>query len=159
MRHLSLGMTAMAALLLWAPNPSVAQNQKAPAKTYIPRRLADGHPDLQGTYDLATITPLDRPFGAPAVYTKEEARKLETAAALQKEKGDESIQGERKAPPKGGDGSVGPAGNVGGYNTGWLDPGSVFTVVNGEARSSIIVDPPNGRVPPLTPAAIQGAAC
>src|SRR5579872_4337192 len=157
MRHLLLvGIPAMAALLLWTP--AVAQNQKAPAKAYSPRRLADGHPDLQGTYDLATITPLDRPFGAPAAYTKEEAKKIETAAALQREKGDESIQGERKAPPKGGDGSVGAAGNVGGYNTGWLDPGSVLTVVNGEPRSSIVVDPPNGRVPPLTAAAMQRAA-
>ena len=157
-RLLFASTTATAALLLWTLVPADAQNQKAPAKTRAFPRMADGHPDLQGTYDLATITPLERPTGAPAVYTKEEARQLETAAALMKAKGDESIQGERKAPPKGGDGSVGPAGNVGGYNTGWLDPGSVFTVVNGEARSSIIVDPLNGRVPPLTPAAMQRAA-
>jgi hypothetical protein len=158
MRHVLLaGATAMAALLLWSPEPAAAQNQKASAKTYSPRRTADGHPDLQGTYDLATITPLERPFGSPAVYTKEEARKRETVAALQREKGDEAIQGDRKAPPKGGDGSIGPAGNVGGYNTGWLDPGSVFSVVNGEARSSIVVDPADGRVPPLTQAALQRA--
>ena len=162
MRHVLLaGATAMAALLLWSPEPAAAQNQKASAKTYSPRRTAprtaDGHPDLQGTYDLATITPLERPFGSPAVYTKEEARKRETVAALQREKGDEAIQGDRKAPPTGGDGSIGPAGNVGGYNTGWLDPGSVFSVVNGEAQSSIVVDPADGRVPPLTQAALQRA--
>ncbi|MBZ5618529.1 MAG: hypothetical protein LAQ69_07380 [Acidobacteriia bacterium] len=161
MRHLILklaGMPAMAALLLWTPNPAAAQNAKAPAKTSSPRRMADGHPDLQGTYDLATLTPVERPSGANAVYTKEEARKLETAAALQREKGDQSLQGDRPAPPKGGDGSLGPAGNVGGYNTGWLDPGSAYTVVNGENRSSIVVDPPNGRVPPMTPAAAQRMA-
>jgi hypothetical protein len=120
--------------------------------------MPDGHPDLQGTYDLATITPLERPPGASAVYTAEEARKLETAAALQREKGDQAISGNRTAPPKGGDGSVGAAGNVGGYNSGWLDPGSVYTVVDGQKRSSIVVDPPNGRVPPMTAEAMKRAA-
>jgi len=156
MRHLFLaGVPAMAALLLWTPDPVAAQTPKSPAKTYSPRRMANGHPDLQGTYDLATITPLDRPFGTNAVYTKEEAHKRETAAALQREQGDQAIKGDRTAPPKGGDGSIGPAGNVGGYNTGWLDPGSTYTMVNGEIRSSIVVDPPDGRVPPMIPAAIQ----
>jgi hypothetical protein len=151
------GTTATVVVLLLTAVPASAQNQKPADKSYSPHRLADGHPDLQGTYDLATITPVDRPFGAPAVYSKEQARKLETAAALQKEQGDKAIAGDRTAPPKGGDGSVGPAGNVGGYNTGWLDPGSTFTVINGEIRSSIVVDPPDGRAPPLTPAALQRA--
>ena len=76
MRHLlRMGMPVMAALLLWEPGPAAAQNQKAPAKAYSTRRMADGHPDLQGTYDIATLTPVDRPIGAPAVYTKEEAQK------------------------------------------------------------------------------------
>ncbi|HTP31424.1 MAG TPA: hypothetical protein VMJ75_04570 [Candidatus Acidoferrales bacterium] len=152
------GVPAMAALLLSIPEPAAAQSQKAPAKAYSPHRLADGHPDLQGTYDLATLTPVDRPSGAPAVYSKEEARKREIAAALQREQGDKAIAGDRPAPPKGGDGSVGPAGNVGGYNSGWLDPGSAFNVVNGEIRSSIVVDPPDGRVPPMIPAALQRMA-
>ena len=151
-------LRAIAALILWTAVPAVAQNPKAPAKPYSPRRVSDGHPDLQGTYDLATLTPLERRAGAKAALTKEEAVRLETAAALQREQGDKAIQGDRPAPPKGGDGSVGAAGNVGGYNTGWLDPGSAYTVVNGEKRSSIIVDPPEGRVPPLTPAALRTAA-
>src|SRR5262245_51204340 len=104
-------------------------------KPYAPPRLADGHPDLQGTYDLATLTPVERAAGAKAVLTKEEATKLETAAALARERGDQAIRGDRPAPPKGGDGSTGAAGNVGGYNTGWLDPGSSYTVVRGEKRS------------------------
>ncbi|HLK62796.1 MAG TPA: hypothetical protein VKU19_05125 [Bryobacteraceae bacterium] len=159
MRNLILaGIPAMVALLICAPHPAAAQAQKAPAKAYTPKRMADGHPDLQGTYDLATMTPVDRPMGAPAAYTPEQAQKIETAAALQREKGDESISGNRTAPPKGGDGSVGAAGNVGGYNSGWLDPGSKLTVVRGEIRSSIIVDPPNGRAPQMLPAAMQRAA-
>src|SRR6266851_205817 len=116
-------------------------------------RMPDGHPDLQGTYDLATLTPLERPAGAKAVLTREEAAKIEHEAAAARERGDQSIKGDRPAPPKGGDGSPGPAGNVGGYNTGWLDPGSTFNVVDGQIRASIVIDPPEGRVPPLVPGA------
>jgi len=100
MRH-RMEWTAAAALLLWTASLAGAQNQKPAAKPYSPHRLPDGHPDLQGTYDLATLTPVDRPIGAPAVYTKEEARNRETAAALQREEGDKAISGNRTAPPKG----------------------------------------------------------
>ena len=86
---------------------------------------------------------------APFVREHGDSR-LETAAARQRDQGDKAIQGDRAAPPKGGDGSRGAAGNVGGYNTGWLDPGSTYTVVNGETRSAFIVDPPDGRVPPVS---------
>jgi hypothetical protein len=145
----------LAALLLSALVPAAAQTAKAPVKTHNTPRLADGHPDLQGTYDLATITPVERAPGMNAVLTKEQAAKLENAYAGQRERGDQPIDGNRTAPPKGGDGSRGAAGNVGGYNAGWLDPGSTYNVVNGEKRSSIIVDPPDGRVPPITPEARQ----
>ena len=129
------------------------------AKTYTPPRLPDGHPDLQGTYDLATLSPLERPAGAKAAfYTKEEAAKLETAAAFVRAQGDRAIKGDRSAPPKGGDGSTGAAGGVGGYNTGWLDPGSSFTVVDGQKRTSIVIDPADGRVPPYTPEALKRLA-
>src|SRR5579863_1649001 len=127
-------------------------------KPYSGPRMPDGHPDLQGTYDLATLTPMERPVSAKsAVLTPEEAAKLEHEAAAARERGDQSIKADRAAPPKGGDGSVGAAGNVGGYNYGWLDPGSTFTVVNGEKRASLIVDPADGRVPPMTDAARKRA--
>ena len=143
----------MTALLICTAVPMAAQTAKVPARNYKPPRTPDGHPDLSGMYDLATLTPLERPAGQKAVLTDEEAAKMEKAVALLKERGDQPIAGDRTAPPKGGDGSRGAAGNVGGYNTGWLDAGSTYTVVNGEKRSSLIVDPPDGRVPPLTPAA------
>jgi len=127
-------------------------------KSYTPPRLPDGHPDLQGTYDLATLTPMERANGAKAFYTKEEAAKLESAAAFARSLGDRSINGERAAPPKGGDGSTGPAGGVGGYNTGWLDPGSAFTIVDGQKRTSIVTDPPDGKVPPYTAEALKRLA-
>ena len=42
-------------------------------KPYSPPRLADGHPDFQGTYDLATVTPFERLPGDPPFLTKEVA--------------------------------------------------------------------------------------
>jgi hypothetical protein len=157
MRCLFMTYTATAALLLLTAAPAAAQSAPSAAKAYKQSRMADGHPDLQGMYDLATITPVERPRGAPAVYSKEQARKLEMAAAKARQQGDQAIEGNRTAPPKGGDGSPGPAGNVGGYNSGWLDPGSVFSVVDGQPRSSIVIDPPDGRVPGMTPAARERA--
>jgi hypothetical protein len=121
-------------------------------------RMPDGHPDLQGTYDLATLTPVERPAGAKPFLTLEEAAKLEQQIASYKKLGDASLKGDRPAPPKGGDGSAGPAGNVGGYNTFWLDLGSSYTIVDGQKRTSLIIDPPDGKVPPLTAAAKERTA-
>ena len=56
----------------------------------------------------------------------------------------------REAPPDGGDGSPGAAGNVGGYNAFWIDRGTDAFSVDGKFRTSIIVDPINGRRPALT---------
>jgi hypothetical protein len=145
---------AMAVLLVSTLAPAIGQTvptakSSSQTKGYNTPRMPDGHPDLQGTYDLATITPMERAQGSKLVLTKEEAIKLETARAAQRERADQPIDANRAAPPKGGDGSVGAAGNVGGYNSGWLDPGSTFTVVDGEKRASLVIDPPDGRLPPL----------
>ena len=113
-------------------------------------RLRDGHPDLQGTYDLGTLTPLERRTGTPLVLTDEDATTLEKKVAAQSEKLNAPIDANRAAPPSGGDGSPGPYGNVGGYNNFWLDPGSQYTSIDGRKRASLIVDPQDGRVPALT---------
>ena len=134
------------------------QARKPAAKAYTPPRMPDGHPDLQGTYDLATLTPLERPAGAKAILTEDEAAKLEKDVEARNELGKRQISGDRTAPPKGGDGSTGAAGGVGGYNNFWLDAGSSYTIVNGEKRTAIVIDPPDGRVPPLTPEAQQRAS-
>ena len=152
MRNRLLKLTALLAAGLFSTLVSApAQNAKAQSKSYTPPRMPDGHPDLQGVYDLATLTPLERRSGTSMVLTKEQAAKLENAAAGVREKGDAPLDPNRTAPPKGGDGSPGPYGNVGGYNYGWLDPGSSYNVVDGQKRASIIVDPADGRTPPLTP--------
>ena len=123
-------------------------------------RTPDGRPDLTGTYDTATLTPLQRPaeYGDKLVLTEEEAAAIEAGertALANIFDFDPSVNLEvsdpnRGAPPVGGDGSSGPAGNVGGYNTFWLDRGSAGFQINGQWRTSIITDPPNGRQPALT---------
>ncbi|HLJ48143.1 MAG TPA: hypothetical protein VKU01_19145 [Bryobacteraceae bacterium] len=162
-RFAYLGCSLLLALVI--PVSGQTQQEKktpvpkaATAGKYNPPRTSDGHPDLSGTYDAATLTPLERMPGTPAVMTKEEAAKQEAIAASLKREGDKSLEGNRAAPPKGGDGSPGPAGNVGGYNSGWLDPGSTFNVVDGQIRASIVVDPPEGKVPPLVSGAAQRGA-
>src|SRR5436190_13011558 len=124
------------------------------ANRSIPRTL-DGHPDLTGVYDLATLTPVERPANLPAILTDAEAKKLEQQEAQRRELGARQIKGDRDAPPKGGDGSVGPAGNVGGYNSFWIDRGTHYTEVDGQKRSSIVIDPPDGKVPSMTAEARQ----
>ncbi len=135
--------------------PATASKAARPAKAAGIPRMADGHPDLQGTYDLATLTPMERSPGTPAVMSEEEAAKLEKQIAKQKDLLAAPIKGDRDAPPKGGDGSPGPAGNVGGYNSFWIDSGSQYTIIDGKKRTSIVVDPPDGRVPSVTPEARQ----
>ena len=54
----------------------VAATAVLAAAATIPR-TPDGHPDLQGTYDLATLTPMERTAGSKLVLTPEEATKLE----------------------------------------------------------------------------------
>ncbi len=136
---------------VWAAILATGLSALSAQTVYKAPRMADGHPDLQGTYDLATITPVERPKGQPATITKEQAQKFEAAAAARRARQDAPIAGDRGAPPKGGSGPGGGAGgSVGGYNGGWLDPGSAFTIVDGQVRTSIVMDPVDGRVPPYT---------
>ena len=79
---------------------------KSPAAGGVPR-LADGHPDLQGTYDIATMTPLERAPGTSLVMTKEEAAALERQRAERVQRLALPSNGDRNAPPVGGDGSIG----------------------------------------------------
>src|SRR5262245_41445724 len=145
---------AVASALAIVASTGVAGQMK---NTAFPR-TPDGKPDLTGVYDLATLTPLERPNGLPAVMSDEEAAKREKDELARNQNLDKPIDGNRAAPPKGGDGSVGPAGNVGGYNNFWLDRGSQYSIVDGQRRTSIVIDPAEGRVPALTPDARQRQA-
>ena len=130
----------------------------AAAQTDGISRTPSGRPDLSGTYDVGTLTPMQRPseFGDQMSLTDEEAAQFgaEATAALDRRNNIvEAVNTERSdpnrgAPPVGGDGSTGASGNVGGYNTFWIDPGSGMFQIDGQWRTSIIIDPPNGRYPP-----------
>ena len=123
-------------------------------------RTPDGRPDLSGTYDVATLTPLVRPerFGEKAFLTHEEARAIEEEERALMASSNQASDPNRTAPPDGGDGSEGASGNVGGYNAFWIDRGSGAFEIDGKFRTSIIVDPPDGRFPPMQPEATKRAA-
>ena len=130
-------------------------------------RTASGRPDLSGTYDTATLTPLERPvdFGDRLALTEEEAAAIADGepvalAAVFGIPPDRNIESAppSEAPPVGGDGSTGAAGAVGGYNTFWMDRGTSSFRIDGQWRTSIITDPPNGRRPPLTAEAQEARA-
>ena len=103
-----------------------------------PRTVWDT-PDLQGVWDFRTLTPLERPrdLGDKAFLTREEAAEREQAAF------DRNLEAwEREArPTEAGD-------NVGGYNNFWMDNGT--RVIE---RTSLVIDPPNGRLPETIEAA------
>ena len=153
--HLSsLGALAIVVMGLSALVPAAAQAPATAAKpspvNALPR-TPDGKMDFQGTWTNATLTPIERPGdNAPLVLSKEEAERLEKGFAARVDRLAQDSDPNRPAPPKGGDGSVGAAGNVGGYNNFWLDPGERVARVDGMPRSSLVIDPPNGRVPALT---------
>ena len=99
-----------------------------------------GAPDLQGTWTSATVTTLERPSQASRlVLTDAEAAYWEQVAGRYAEADARPTDPDEGAPPAGAD--------VGGYNAFWIDPGTRLMRVNGQARTSIIVDPTDGRVP------------
>jgi hypothetical protein len=112
-----------------------AAKSAAPAAPRTTPRAPDGHPDLSGMYDLATLTPVERPAGTPLVLSDEQAAKLEKDVAARKSYQDAPVNADRGAPPVGGDGSAGAAGNVGGYKSIWIDSGSRYSVIEGQKRA------------------------
>ena len=85
---------------------------------------------------------------SPLVLTDEEAKKLEQQVAERSEK---ARRADRRATAprrrRAATARRAPYGNVGGYNNFWLDPGSRYTTVDGRKRASLLIDPPDGRVP------------
>ena len=152
MRNQRMMMLVVVVAATWLPTAMLAQGT-APTRPWTLPRTPDGRPDLQGNWSNATLTPLERPTGLDLVLTKEQVARLEKVRSDTVEKLSKSSDPNRSAPPVGGDGSTGAAGNVGGYNYFWIDAGDRIMTVNGEPRSSIVIDPPNGRIPPLTAAA------
>ncbi len=125
-----------AALAVLSLVPAYAISQNAP-------RMPDKKPDLQGIWSNATITPLERPqdLAGKAFFTAEEAAAYEKQVRARND-------GDRRDGNPEADLAVG-------YNDFWWDRG---TRVVSTLRTSLIVDPADGRIPPLTPEAQKRAA-
>ena len=140
----SLGAWVFAAGTLLTGLPAASQTQRAAAKpaasakVWTPSRTPDGQPDLQGTWTNTTITPLERPadLAGKAVLTAQEAAEYEKVTVARQ-------TGDRRDGPAEVD--VGRS-----YNEFWRDRG---TKVIESRRTSLITDPPDGKIPPLTPQA------
>ncbi len=135
------GVGAALLALLWtlAPIGAAAQSAKStakePARSSAPASSAVsktpwGDPDLQGIWLNATITPLERPAGLADKPFLTEAE----AAAFEKRTLQQREENERAPRP----------GEVGAYNNAWFDQG---TKVVSTRQTSLVVDPPDGRVP------------
>ncbi len=159
-------LTRAALLLSLASLPLAAQTTSHAAKaaaTPASPRTADGHPDLQGIYDLATMTPFERLPGDPPVLTKEQADKLQNAELARRSVDATHLDPNRAPLPVGGDTSRGKSffeilekaggGAVGGYDRLWLNQGNAFMVIDGQIWTSIVIDPPDGHIPPFNAAA------
>ena len=125
----------------------------AVAQTTAVRTVWDA-PDLRGIWDFRTITPLERPdeLAEQAFLTAEEA------AALEQEVVDRNARLLARAPERtqvADQVDTREDGTPGCYNNFWLDQG---TTTVGTRRTSLIIDPPDGRIPAVTPNAQQRAA-
>lgn len=113
--------------------PSVMGGQGATTdKNWTPARTAWGDPDIQGQWNSQTSTPLERPLTGE--LAGKEAISEEEAEAFESK----NRQSFDEAPR---------AGDPGTYNAFWRDEGKALT------RTSLIIDPPDGRIPPYTPEA------
>ena len=119
----------VAALAMLAPAAAFAQSAETP-------RTPWGDPDLGGVWDYWTFTPLQRPEDLADRDTLTD----EEAAALAQELNAEALARDLAAPP----------GSPGGYSQAvWTDRARATALT----QTALIVDPPDGRIPPLTPEA------
>ena len=133
MKRCGVGMVVVIGTLVPWSAVSVAEQSQTPSTDgWTGGRTAWGDPDLQGQWNSQTSTPLERPLEGPLssgnALSQEEAETIETAnrAAFD-------------LPPR--------EGSVGNYNAFWRDIGAALP------RTSLIIDPPDGRIPAWTPEA------
>lgn len=112
-------------------------------ETFTPPKTEWGVPDLQGNWKNATVMPFQRPseLGTKQAYTEQEAQQLERRAQQAVEQDNEPLDPNRPAPELE---ALPPVGN---YDLFWTDRGMFLPTIDGEFRTSAIIDPPNGRIP------------
>ena len=115
----------------------------ASAQSKATLKTPDGQPDIQGNWSFATITPLERPnnLAGKEFFTEQEA------ADFEKQTRERNDKDRRDGTPEA---DVGRA-----YNDFWWDPG---TKVVKTRRTSLIIDPKDGKIPPTVPAARERQA-
>jgi hypothetical protein len=130
----SIRLSVFAGLAL-AASSAVAQ-----APGWSPPRTPDGKPDLQGMWTNSSITTLERSSPSlPLVLNAEQVKRLEGSRAQQ--------AAADAAPTPASQGAPTAGGAIGGYNLFWIDRGAKVGTVKGEARSSWIIDPADGKMP------------
>ena len=136
------GLFVFAAVLAFGA-PALAQSEE-------PMRRPHGDPDISGIFTFRTLTPLQR----PQQFADQETLDPETAAAF--EASERTRQNRDLFDPIAGARSAGYAprseGGVLSYNEFWYERGVDLT---DDKRTSLIIDPPDGRLPPRTPEAIE----
>src|SRR5258705_5859787 len=107
------------------------------AQSSAAARTPDGHPDFQGMYNVATLTPVERPesVGGKLTLTEAEAATIERTERARVQQRALPSRPDREAPPVGA--------NVGGYNKFWIDRGSEGVHFGRPRRAA-----PTGRAPP-----------
>ena len=126
-------------------------------------------PDFSGYYDVATLTPLQRPkeFGDNLLLTPKQARDITETQRMRVEERQKNRGPVTEAPPVGGAPPIGlgdeyledlGAGSVGGYNEAFVDQGDDVFMIDGKFRTSIVTVPKNGQLPGMTPAALKSMA-
>jgi hypothetical protein len=145
-KRIVTGVSVVAVALL----TTIALSGQAPARTSSPR-TPDGKPDLQGIWDFRTVTPMERPaeFANKPFLTEKEAADYEKRITEQRNA--DANRDESKKTSRGQVNGTEVTADVAlAYNDFWWDRG---TKVIGSRRTSLVIDPPDGRIPAMTPAA------
>jgi hypothetical protein len=131
--HVAIPVALLTGLL--ASSPVAAQTADT-GEDWVPPRTADGQPDLQGLWNNTTITPFERRPGQPEFLTEEEAAAAERGALERRARANAPSTPRTEPLPVGA--------NPGSVNQFWFGPR--FQIV-GSRRTSLVIDPPDGRVP------------